>query len=219
MLFFKKKNVCEPSFEIISESSSFQLREAYNALCTNLFHISIEDKCKKIAVCSASYGEGKDSVAINLAISLAENLRDSKVLLLDFDMRTSCVSEFIKGKLEVSDCVDIEVDDITVNKTDISNLDISVCKTPIINPASLICSEETALFFAKCEERYDYVIINTAPVTEFSDTLLLTSRVNGCLLVARKKHSTVKMLDKAEAALKSSGAEIFGIVLTGNKIK
>lgn len=219
MLFFKKKNPCEPSFEIISESSSFQLREAYNALCTNLFHIAIEDKCKKIAISSATYGEGKASVAINLSISIAENLRDAKVLLLDLDMRNSNVPELIKGKFDFNSSTDSDFKDIALGKTLVSNLDIAVCKAPVFNPASLICSDMMKTFLAECEVVYDYIIINTAPINEFSDTLLLANRVNGYLLVARKKYSTLKMLNIAENALKSNGAQIFGIVLTGDKIK
>ena len=69
--FNKTKKFVETNSGLLGTDSSFELKEAYNSLATNVIYLPIEDVCKKIAVTSSNYGEGKSSVAINLAIALS----------------------------------------------------------------------------------------------------------------------------------------------------
>ena len=82
---------------ILNEETPFAVREAYRSLCTNVLYLSIEDKCKKICVTSAFSGEGKTSVSINFAHTLAQHSDSIRVLLVDCDMRKSRMSHLISG--------------------------------------------------------------------------------------------------------------------------
>ena len=90
---FKKKTYTEEFSVRYSHDAPFEIVEAYNSLVSNLISVSAEEGYKSIAVTSAVYGEGKASLAINLAYALANNLLDKKILLIDTDLRTSKISE------------------------------------------------------------------------------------------------------------------------------
>ena len=82
----KAKNNVEES-HIVNSKTPFAIREAYKTLFTNVRYLNIADKCKKIVVTSAFPGEGKTTLSCNLALTLAQNLEDKRVLLIDSDMR------------------------------------------------------------------------------------------------------------------------------------
>ncbi len=213
----------EPSFEILSDNSPSALKESYNSLCTTVMYLPIEDRCKKIAVSSAVYGEGKTSLAINLAISLAKNLVEKKILLIDVDMRCPTVSTFLMGKFDAD--IDsglseylTEADSMPqVSKIGIENLDIITAGAAIDNPATLVCSEKMKQFVNTVDSEYDYVIFVTPPVNPVSDALLLMSSVNGCILSSKRNYSKISSIDKAKNILNGFGANIYGLVLTNEK--
>ena len=218
-MLFKQKNCDEPKLEIINSSSSFALKEAYNTVATNILYLPIEARTKKIAVTSAIYGEGKTSVAINLAISLAMNLIDKKILLIDADMRSPRVADFLNVNIKngLSEFLSEKTDKPNIMPTDINNLDLVVAGTPPFNPAGLVRSDRMSQFLLECEGKYDYVIIDTPPTTVVSDAVLLAGRVDGYVIATRAKYSVLSKIDSAEQALSSAGAPVFGMILTNSK--
>ena len=220
MLGFKsnKKNIESFSY-ILSDESEFELREAYNTLATNIMHLQLNDACKKIAVTSSTYGEGKSTLAINLAISLALNLLDKKVLLVDADLRTPHVKDFLSGIVTssenegLSDFLSNDNSENFFTKSHIDNLDIVYAGSSVSNPAGLINSEKMSKFIAKCESQYDYVIIDTAPINVVSDAMSLAELVNGYVISLKKNVSTVPLLSEATDIISSVGATVLGVVL------
>ena len=81
---------------IISDTTPFAIVEAYRSLYTNILYLPIEDKCKKIVITSAFPGEGKTSVSVNLAYTIAINSPESKVLIIDGDMRSPRVNRLLQ---------------------------------------------------------------------------------------------------------------------------
>ena len=224
-IFNMNKKFCEEkALEILSIDSSFELKEAYNNLATNIIYLPIDDKCKKIAVTSSKYGEGKSSVAINLSVALASNLIDKKVLLVDADMRESHIKSFLSDKINfngknsgLSDYLLSSNSDVCIVKSHIENLDVISAGSPAINSAGLLNSDKMSEFISECEKNYDYIIIDTPPVNVVSDAILLIGRINGYILSAKAKHSTVPMVSSASDVLTSVGATVFGVVLTEAK--
>ena len=224
-MLFRKNKICdEPTYEILNSESSFKLKEAYNTLCSNVIYLPISDKCKKIAVTSGTYGEGKSSVAANLSIALAQNLLDKRILLVDADMRTSRISDFMKehigssdSTIGLSDYLSEKKDTPNIINTDIQNFDVMFSGSNTMNPAGLLCSERMKNFMVDCESKYDYVILDTPPINAVSDAVLLINCVNGYILSTKRKYSKVTTLEHAQETLKSVGAEIFGVVLTESK--
>jgi capsular exopolysaccharide synthesis family protein len=222
-VFIKNRNFEEPSFEILSDSSSFELKEAYNSLCTNVLYLPIQDRCKKIAVTSSVSGEGKTCVAVNLAISLAANLRDKRVLIVEADMRAPRVLQLLQNYITkpeqagLSDYLSNALEIPPILNTTFSNLHVILAGNITNNPAGLMCSEKMSSFISDCEEKYDYVVFDTPPINSVSDSILLINKVNGYILASRTRYSKLASVDTALETLKSVGAEVFGIVLTDNK--
>ena len=217
----KNKTFEETCLSILDKDSSFELKEAYSNLATNVIYLPIEDKCKKIAVTSSKYGEDKSSVAINLAIALASTLIDKKVLLVDADLRNSHIGHFLADVVPgyamesgLSEYLSGKDDKCNIKTTHIGNLDVVYAGESPINPAGLINSNKMNEFIASLDEKYDYVIIDTPPVNTVSDAILLVGRVNGYIIATKTNYSTVPMLSSASESLTMVGAQIFGVVLS-----
>ncbi len=210
------------SLRIINEKSPFAVKEAFKALYTNVLYLNIEDKCKKIAVTSAVSGEGKTFVSTNLAITLAQNATESRVLLIDTDMRQPRVSklleldrsshglsEYLAGIDDVPNFIHLEDKKLTVLTAGANNA----------NPTKLIGSKRMADLIAACENEFDYVIIDTPPVNIVSDAILLNENINGYIIATRADYSDVKSVSEAVARLNQINAEIYGIVLASVNLK
>lgn len=206
---------------LVDNSTPFAIREAYKALYTNILYLNIEDKCKKIVVTSSVSGEGKTTTAVNVAITLAQNLEDKKVLLIDADMRrpsiakmlslgsrTHGLSEFLAGIDK-----DPHIDYIPQYK-----LAVLSAGGKSVNPTKLIGSENMSRLIKACEKEFDYIIIDTPPVNVVTDAVLLNKNVNGYILTARADHSNINKINECVAKLEQVGADIYGFVFLGEKV-
>ena len=209
------------ALKIIDESTPFAVKEAFNSLATNVIYLPITDRCKKIAITSSVSGEGKTYISINLSIVLAKNLTDKKVLLIDMDIRSPRISKLFKSFSDsynsnegLSEYLIGISDKPNIVSTNIPGLSILFAGGESSNPAGLINSQKMTEFLKKCEEEYDYIIIDTPPINIVSDATLLNDRVNGYIITTRSEYSTTRSLAVAEELLNSVGAHIFGVVLT-----
>ena len=213
-------SVDEP--HLIDENTPFAIREAYKALYTNVRYLNIEGKCKKIVVTSAVPGEGKTTLSVNLALTLAQNLEEKRVLLIDADMRrprvastldidpkTRGLSEFLAGLDH-----DPNFEYIAEHK-----LMVLTAGGPNVNPTKLIGSDRMRKLLDACEEEFDYVIIDSPPVTVVTDAVLFNSNVNGYIIATRSEYSNINRLSECVSRLENVGAEIFGIVLSDVRVK
>jgi Mrp family chromosome partitioning ATPase len=76
-----------------------------------------------------------------------------------------------------------------------------------------------AALFRHCEEKFDYIILDTPALDAGSEAILLKKHINGYVFVAKSKNSDVDSLAKAMESLRSLDANIFGMVLMGEEIK
>ena len=152
---------------IISENTPFAIIEAYRSLYTNILYLPIEDKCKKIVITSAFPGEGKTSVSVNLAYTIAINSPESKVLIIDGDMRSPRVNRLLQlndvkrnGLSEYLAGIDPEP---KFEDSIHDNLKILLSGAQNANSPGLIASTRMKTLMEYCNERFDYVIIDTPP--------------------------------------------------------
>ena len=213
------------SEQILNDSSSFAVTEAYKTARTNLLYISNDDGCNIIAVTSSYPGEGKTITCINLAICLAQS--GKKVLIIDSDMRKPQISETlnIQKAPGLSDLLAgfIKINDEEANccrqKTHVENLDvISAGKTPP-NPSELLSGNRLKELLAKLSAEYDYIMIDTPPTLVVADSMILKSHINGYIIVVRSDVSSVDMISETVSKLRHINAKICGFVLNGKKIK
>ncbi len=218
----KRKRVVEEELGLIDKNTPFAIREALEALYTNIIYLSIEDKCKKIALTSAVSGEGKSCLSANLAIAIAANDEDKRVLLIDTDLRSAGASRLfgfdrsVHGLTEYIAGVDEKPNLITIPDHRITFMSSGALPA---RPQKIIGSQKMSDFLAECSEKFDYIIIDTAPINIVSDALLLHDKINGYILVTRSDYSDVNETESCIEALERVNAEIFGIVLTSLKLK
>jgi len=200
---------------IINESTPFDVIEAYKATRTNImFSLNNEKGCKKIIISSATSGEGKSTTCINIAKTFAET--GARVLLMDADLRAPRVHKYLKianekglsnvlaGFDELNDCI-IKRDDI--------NFDCITSGALPPNPVELISSNAMVELFEELEKRYDYIFIDTPPITIVTEAVLLSKYATGVIIVTRQKYTMFKLVDRAINSLKFADARIIGFIL------
>jgi capsular exopolysaccharide synthesis family protein len=150
-----------------------------------------------ILVTSSVNGEGKSYVAINLAISLS--LLNKKVALVGLDIRKPMLSQYLG--LSSAGCLtsylsddSYSVDDLILH-TDFANLDMLPSGIIPPNPNELLQSERLDQLVAELRQRYDYVIIDSAPVAMVSDTFQLSRVADMTLYVCRARYTTFDLID------------------------
>jgi capsular exopolysaccharide synthesis family protein len=208
---------------VINEKTPFDVREAYSALYTNVRYLPIKDKCRKIAVTSYYPGEGKSLVSLNLAKTIAIASPESRVLVVDLDMRCPRLASLFEIKTEnphgMSEYLaNIDAEPNFIN-TSLDNFFVITSGAKTANALGLLSSSRLKSFFEYCEDKFDYVIVDTPPVKVVSDAVLLSDHINGYVLAVRADYSDINGVSDAVNILKSVNGNIFGTVLTSYNTK
>jgi capsular exopolysaccharide synthesis family protein len=175
---------------------------------------------KTVLVTSGQPGEGKTTTVVNTAISLAQ--LGASVLIIDCDLRKPSAHKVFgvvhdKG-LSTYLSRDIEIDELIV-KLQIPNLSLLPCGPIPPNPAELISSERMKNLLRLLSERYDHVLIDSPPLIHVTDPVILSSLVDGVILVVHGGKSTRAVTQRARQELASVGAKVFGVVLNNVDLK
>lgn len=211
-----KRNKKNDSKNVISEKSKFAIVEAYKSARTNImFSLSASDK-KAFAITSYSKGDGKSTVAANLAISFSK--MGKKVILIDCDLRRPNLHNImrIENKAGFSDMVGrmVTFDDV-VKRDVLPCLDVLTAGTLPPNPSELIASPEVSRLVERLNREYDYIIFDTPPVGVVADTLLLKEYIAGYLLVVRERKTTHGDIEKLLESINIADAKPLGFIRVG----
>ena len=191
--------------------------EAYRNLRTNVQFLGIERKMRSIQVTSTRPGEGKSTTAANLAIVLSQT--GSNVVLVDADLRKPDLHRMfaVDGSNGLTNNLAGDPMELTIQRiTD--QLWVIVGGPVPPNPSELLSGRRMDAFAEELARRFDYVIIDSAPLLAVSDAAALSRHVDGVLLVAQAKRVSVPQLRESLATLERVGAPLLGIVLTRAKI-
>jgi len=216
---FKKKNKkrddIERKLRLVSNDAPFPYVEAYKSLRTNLKFASVNSDYKRIAVTSAIPGEGKSNVAINLAVSLAQE--GNKVLLVDCDLRKPVLHKYLKIKMKNKGLTTVLSGETTFKESAVffTDIGVSVLGAGVIppNPAEILSSEKMKNFIDDVSQNFDYVLFDTPPVSVVTDAAVLSRYVDGVIMVVRQKHVTIETAKVAIKNLQAVNAPIIGAVL------
>ncbi|MGA9774282.1 MAG: polysaccharide biosynthesis tyrosine autokinase [Blastocatellia bacterium] len=188
--------------------------EAYRALRTSVLLSAAGRAPRMILVTSSQPGEGKTTTCINTAISLAQ--LGASVLIIDCDLRKPTTHKVfgVDHVLGLSTYLSREVTiDGLIQKLPISNVSLLPCGPIPPNPAELISSEKMRSMLALLSERYDHILIDSPPLMNVTDPVILSRMVDGVILVVHGGKSTRYVVCRARQELASVGAKIFGVVL------
>ena len=112
----------------------------------------------------------------------------------------------------------VEIDPL-INKLWVPNLSVLPCGPIPPNPAELISSERMRLLLKELGEKYDHILIDSPPLINVTDPVILSTMVDGTILVVQAGRSTRDIVRRARQELASVGAKIFGVVLNNLDIK
>jgi tyrosine-protein kinase len=189
------------------------IAEAVRALRTKIEISQVGRPLKTILVTSADIGDGKTSVAANLALSIAQ--REKKVVLLDADLRRPNIHAFFQLPNDRG-LVDLmsngaAVSDMLQYKKD-PWLSVLTSGNPPPNPTELLSSGKMDLLLSKLEGLADIVIIDGPPFI-VADAMVMASKVDGVLVVVRPGHTRRSLALGASEQIKLAGARVIGVVL------
>ena len=191
--------------------------EAYRTLRTNIQYSSVDKKVSPIVVTSAEPAEGKSTISGNVALTFAED--NKKVLLVDCDLRKpSLHKKFrISNMLGLTDVlIGKEKVENVVSKYD-NNLDILTSGKIPPNPAEMLGSQNMMDLLEELKKKYDIIVLDTAPLQAVTDAQILSTKVDGTILVIRANKTKKDSVLLAKELLNKVGANILGIVFNATE--
>jgi tyrosine-protein kinase Etk/Wzc len=189
--------------------------EAFRSLRTGLHFCALKNEKKVMLITSTFSGEGKSTVASNLAITLAQT--GSRVLIVDCDLRRSTLhgkfghpkgeglTELLAGDICAADVIQV---------SRISGLDLLQAGTHPPNPAELLGSEAMAGFIGKMRESYGHIVIDAPPLLVVTDAPILTQLSDLVVLVLEPGRVPARAALRAQEMLAATGTPVAGIVIS-----
>ena len=183
------KNTSHRKLYTVGGDAPFQFVEAYKSLRTNLEFLSSAGNCKTILITSSVPEEGKSNVALNLAMTLTAS--GNRVVLVDCDLRKATISRYLRiprnhaGLTNVITSKDEGALAAALVRVKDSGITVLTAGTIPPNPTELLSTPMTEKIFASLQKAFDYVIIDTPPVSVVTDAAVLCGIADGVLLVVR----------------------------------
>lgn len=187
--------------------------EAYRMMRTNLFYASVDDPPKVVVLTSAGPGEGKSTTAANLGVTLSEAGKNT--LVVDCDLRKPMLHNYFETR-NMTGLVDIltmerKLEDVWHEP--MLKLKLITAGPPPLNPAELLSSQRFAEFLKQARRQFDYVLVDTPPVTVVTDSAIVGALGDGVLLVVDAQGTRKNSLRQAMRELEGVGARVLGTVL------
>lgn len=194
------------------------MTESVDGIRTVLLHASKSSDLKTVMVTSALAGEGKTSVASQLAASLARGWK--KTLLIDGDLRNPAIHRLFNQPVEpgFSEILRGEVDfEEAIRSTHVSRLWMMSAGNWDPHAVQALAQEGIRGMFAEFKDQYDYIIIDSSPVLPVADSLLLGQHVDGVVLTILRDTSRAPAVHTARQKINNLGIRNLGAILIGTK--
>jgi len=202
------------TYRILSGNEKTELVQAFRALRTNLQYFSKPSNCTTVLVTSLLPGEGKTFSSVNLASVLA--IAEKKVLIVDFDLHKprlakamelsneEGMSSYLIGKSKLEDII---------KPTQLKHLDVITSGPVPPNASELLLRKEIDEIFEYAEKHYDYVLLDTPPVSLISDGLILMRHVDIKMFVLNSRSTSKTSLDYIERLIQKNNLDDCTLVL------
>jgi polysaccharide biosynthesis transport protein len=191
--------------------------EAVRRLRTNLQFVDAGNRPRSIVISSSIPGEGKSTMAINLAVSLADT--GARVILVDADLRRPSIADYagIEGGVGLTTVLigRADVEDV-VQPLGTTTLDLLPAGQIPPNPSELLGSPAMAGLLDRLTTSYDMVLLDSPPLLPVTDAAVLSKLAGGALVVVGADRIHRPQLQETLASLETAGAHVLGVVL--NKI-
>ena len=196
------------------EGAYSETAEAYRQIRTNLQFIDVDNPAKVIVVTSSLPGEGKTTVAVNLAVVLAQS--GVRVALIEADMRRPRVTRYL-GMISGAGLSNVlsgaaYLDDVLQPYGD-GQLSVIAAGPVPPYPSEMLGSQQMRGLLDALREEYDYVILDAPPLLPVTDGAVLSVAADGAILVARHGVTTKAQLAQASSDLRRIDARLLGVIL------
>ncbi|MDR3668319.1 MAG: polysaccharide biosynthesis tyrosine autokinase [Ignavibacteriaceae bacterium] len=200
---------------IVAEKPDAMPSEAFKALRTRVQFSKVgKNVLKTILVTSAAPGEGKTVVSVNLAGAFAQD--GKKTLLIDADLRKPRIHNMF-NKLKSPGFTDYFFENAALNDiitpTQLENLSIVSTGTLPPNPSELLGSKRMIDFLREMREKYDIVILDSAPIIAVTDTEILSRLVDAAMIIVSTDSTQLNLVEKAVHLIKNDQSLFLGTVL------
>ncbi|MGD0140935.1 MAG: CpsD/CapB family tyrosine-protein kinase, partial [Tepidisphaeraceae bacterium] len=199
---------------VIFEAPHSMMAEQLRQVRTRLQHSSSLDTTRSILITSPSPGDGKSTIACNLAAGLALNGR--RILLVDANFRRPDLHRIfnLANEQGFSDVLNsLDLFEHAVQETQVPNLFVLPSGHKPTNATELVESQLLVDFIERALEEFDHVIFDSGPLLFVSETVALAPRVDGVVTVVRAHTNTRGVLSRMRDTLRQVKAEHLGVVL------
>lgn len=210
----------EPSSFLLNNQSPMEVIESYSKLRMNLLYTLVGKDSHSVVITSSISGEGKTTIAANLAVSCA--MGGKNVLLIDGDLRRACQRDIFKTDNRANGLSDVLVGNCKWQDVILKDVNETLDLLPAghfpPNPAELLGSNEMSSLLKELEKEYDLVLLDMPPINIVSDPLVLSNNVAGCLFVVRQNFTDHRDIRKSLIASEMTGMNVLGFVFYGENI-
>ncbi len=216
----KRNGHAESPELLINIDGHSPLAESYRHLRTSVLLSSAGRAPKSLLVTSSLPSEGKTTTAVNTAISLAQT--GANVVIIDADMRRPRLRSIfgLSERPGLSSILSSEITDAEmlalVSRDEVSGLNVLTSGPIPPNPAELLGSDQMRRLMKVLQAEFTHLVVDSPPVSSFTDGVLISSMVDGVLLVVHGGKSSRHIVRRSRQLLQDVGAKIFGVVL--NKV-
>lgn len=210
---------------VVKQGSVSTVSELFRAVRSNLqqFFLPGEDD-KVVLMTSTVSGEGKSFVSVNLAQTLAITNNDLRVLLVGMDIRKPRIAEYLsipstKGLTDYVARAGMDLDDVIQKNPNGLAFDVITSGPIPPNPAELLLSQRVDDMFAELRKRYDYIVVDTAPVGLVSDTLTLSRIGDATIYVCRANYTTKTDIQYANSIYEEGRLKKMSILLNDTIVR
>lgn len=202
----------------MQENPKSPIAEAFRTLRTNIQFSNIDKPIKSMVITSSGPGEGKSTVSVNLATTIVQS--GKSVLLIECDLRKPTVYKYfninsLKGLTNILVGNEKHTDVLySAKRTGKFHVITSGPIPP--NPAELLGSKKMKDFIKNMEKEYDMVILDAPPIGVVTDSAVLSTVVDGTLLVCCVGQVDINSATRAKDLLDKVNANVLGVVL--NKV-
>lgn len=190
--------------------------EAARSIRTNLLFMAPDKPFRTLLITSAGPSEGKTTVAMYIATAMAQ--AGKRVLLVDCDLRRPRVHRVFRDRgvdlgpgLTTALLEDESVDPVV--QTEVPNFSIVPAGPIPPNPSELLHSEKFRGFLDRMKQRFDHVILDSPPVVAVTDATILSTQVDGTVMVVRAFKTRKDLARHGYRLLSDVGANVAGVLL------
>lgn len=199
---------------IVAKEPKSAIAEAYRTLRTNIQFANLDRSVKKILITSVGPGEGKTTTVVNLGVTMA--MTGSRTLIVDSDLRRPTVHKFlgldntIGMTTFLADRCSIED---ALRQTEVPQVSVLTSGPIPPNPAELLGSRKVAQLIADLETGFDAILFDSPPVISVSDAMVLSTLVDGVILVIRSGGLPFDIVRRGKEQLEGVKANFLGTVI------